>query len=153
MTTLPFSQDVFVDTNILYYADTPTDPLGAQAILRLEELNDRQNRLLISPQVLREYANVCFRNALYHRMDMAAVIEAVAHNLACFQRDFTVLYENETSVRLWRESLPLLSSSKDVFDFDLAATMQANGVSYVLTHNTSDFAPFAEWLTCIPLLG
>jgi len=130
-----------------------TDPLGAQAVLRLEELNARQNRLLISPQVLREYANVCFCNALYHRMDMAEIIEAVAHNLNCFQRDFTVLYENETSVRLWLDSLPLLTSSKDVFDFDLAATMQANGISYVLTHNTSDFVPFVGWLTCIPLLG
>ena len=153
MTTLPFSQDVFVDTNILYYADTPTDPLGAQAILRLQELNARQNRLFISPQVLREYANVCFRNALYHKMEMIAVIEAVAHNLACFQRDFAMLYENEASINFWRESLPLLSSSKDVFDFDIAATMQTHGVSYILTHNTSDFAPFASWLTCIPLWG
>lgn len=153
MTTLPFSQDVFVDTNILYYADTPTDPLGAQAVLRLQELTDRQNQLFISPQVLREYANVCFRNALYHRMDMVPVIEAVAHNLECFQRDFTVIYESETSVRFWRESLASLTSSKDVFDFDLAATMQANGIAHVLTHNTSDFAPFARWLTCVPLFG
>jgi predicted nucleic acid-binding protein len=151
MTTLPFNDQVFVDTNILYYADTPTDPLGKQALLRLQTLNDQNNRLFISPQVLREYANVCFRNALYHRMDMKTVIETVTHNLACFHRDFIVLYENETCVRLWLESLSLLSSSKDIFDFDLVATMQAYGISYVLTHNTNDFAPFSSWLKCISL--
>jgi hypothetical protein len=85
-------------------------------------------------------------------MDMAKVIPAVVHNLNCFQRDFTMLYEDETAVRNWINSLSILTSSKDVFDFDLAATMSANDIAYVLTHNTSDFKPFSDWLTCIPLL-
>lgn len=52
----------------------------------------------------------------------------------------------------WKESLRALRSSKDIFDFDLVASMRTNEITYVLTHNVSDFAAFSDWLKCIPLI-
>jgi predicted nucleic acid-binding protein len=49
---------IFVDTNILFYANNPTDPFGSQAITRVNELADHDNELIISTQVIREYTAV-----------------------------------------------------------------------------------------------
>ena len=40
---------------------------------------------------------------------------------------------------------------KQVHDANIVATMQAHGISRLLTHNTADFARFAQWITVLPL--
>ena len=34
---------------------------------------------------------------------------------------------------------------------NIVGTMQAHGISHLLTHNTADFAHFAQWITVVPL--
>jgi predicted nucleic acid-binding protein len=49
-----FNTKIFVDTNILYYANNPNDAFGAQAVARLDELASNNNELIISTQIIRD---------------------------------------------------------------------------------------------------
>jgi predicted nucleic acid-binding protein len=122
---------VFVDTNILFYANDPTLAFGAQAISRINELASLNNELIVSSQVLREYALVTLRNAVYHKIDLPSSIAAVSRNIARFQRDFEVLHDTPEVVQNWLTLLPALPTSKDVFDFNIAATLQTYGIANI----------------------
>ena len=143
---------VFVDTNILFYASNPVDEFGLLAVNKLNELIDANNELLISGQVIREYAVVTFRNALYHKLSMKDTIEKVLANITTFRNNFTTLHESENSLDNWVGLVPKLTTSKDVFDFNIAALLKDEGIGYVFTHNVRDFEKFNDWLTIVPLI-
>ena len=143
---------VFVDTNILFYANDPSSVFGEQAIARINELASLNNEMIISSQIIREYAAATLRNAVYHKLDLKASTEAVLRNIARFQRDFEVLYDGPQILQNWAALLPLLTTGKDVFDFNIAATLKANGIQNILTHNEKDFVKFDSWLNVLPLM-
>jgi predicted nucleic acid-binding protein len=144
---------VFVDTNILYYANDPTSSFGAQAIARINELASLNNELIISSQVIREYAAVTLRNAVYHKLDLPNSVSTVLRNIGRFQRDFEVLYDDALVFQNWSLLLPALTTGKDVFDFNIAATLQTHSIQNILTHNEKDFTKFSSWLTVLPLIA
>ena len=144
---------IFIDTNILFYANNPADAFGAQAINRINELAEADNELIISTQVIREYSVVTLRNAQYHKLPMNASIRTVLNNIEIFRNDITVISENENTLDNWLALLPQLTTSKDVFDFNIAATLQSENIRHILTHNTSDFNKFSTWLTVLPLIS
>lgn len=106
---------VFIDTNILYYANNPLESFGKQAITRMQELVDTNNTLAISTQVIREYAHATLRNAIYHKLDLPANIHAVIQNINIFQRDFTVLEDSSEVLDNWISLLPLLTTRIKIF--------------------------------------
>ncbi len=142
---------VFVDTNILYYANEPLTSFGEQAIGRMKELVVEGHRLALSTQIIREYANSTLRNAIYHKLSLKQSIEDVLYNIVQFHEDFEIFHENEEVLPNWLHLFPLLTTHKDVFDFNIAATLQAHGIRHILTHNTNDFFKFSDWLTILPL--
>lgn len=142
---------IFVDTNILCYANTTHSEFGGQARSRMKELVEGNNTLAISTQIIKEYANVTLRDVIYKKLDLQENIAIVRRNIARFIRDFEVIFENEPTVISWLNLLPALTTNKDVFDFNIAATLQAHGIHHILTHNTNDFSKFSEWLTILPL--
>ncbi|GEM_PF-1176971 len=135
-------QQVFVDTNILYYATNPADPFGTQALARMKDLLSDENMLIISGQILREYANVSIREASKDGKPMTEAIADALHNIQIFMRDFVVLHDNIEVLLQWLKLLPSLLTPKDVFDCNIAATMETNGIRHILTHNVSDFNRF-----------
>ncbi len=141
---------VFIDTNILFYANDPASVFGAQAIARINEFASLNNEMVISGQTIREYAAVTLRNTVYHKLDLQASIAVVLRNIARFQRDFEVLHDSPDVLQNWLSFLPLLKTGKDVFDFNITATLKANGIHNILTHNEKDFAIFGNWLTVLP---
>ena len=42
-------------------------------------------------------------------------------------------------------------AGKQVHDANIVATMQAHGITHLLTHNTADFTRFAHLITVVPL--
>ncbi len=124
---------------------------GKQAIARTQELITAGNELVISTQVLREYAHATLRHALYLKLDLPTSIAAVLQNITIFQRDFTVLYDSSELMKNWLALLPSLTTHKAVFDFNIAATLQAHGITHILTHISSDFGKFKNWLTILSL--
>lgn len=143
---------VFVDTNILFYANDPASAFGLQALSRINELASLNNEMIISSQVIREYALATLRNAVYHKLDLQSSIASVTRNIARFQRDFEVLYDGPEVIENWLALLPMLTTSKDVFDFNIAATLEVHGIEHILTHNERDFVKFSDWLTVLPLI-
>ena len=150
MTTVSNAR-VFLDTNILFYTNNPSEAFGQQALSRLNEMVAQNNELVISTQIIREYANATLRHAIYQKIDLPASIGIVQRNITRFQRDFEVLHESPLVLQHWLILLPSLTTSKDVYDFNIAATMQSAGISHLLTHNVSDFVKFSAWLTVLPL--
>lgn len=143
---------IFVDTNILFYANNPADAFGLQAIARINELSKADNELIISTQVIREYTAVTLRNAQHHKIPMNNAVGTVLNNVAIFRRDFTVVGEKSDTLDKWLSLLPQITTSRDVFDFNIAATLQSEKISHILTHNVSDFNKFSSWLTVLPLI-
>jgi predicted nucleic acid-binding protein len=98
---------VFVDTNILFYANDPSSIFGEQALARINELASLNNEMIISRQVIREYAAATLRNAVYHKLDLKGSTDAVLRNIARFQRDFVVLFDDPQILQNWATLLPL----------------------------------------------
>ncbi len=143
---------IFIDTNILFYANNPADPFGAQAIARINELADCDNELIISTQVVREYTAVSLRTAQRNNLPIQETVQSVLNNVAAFRRDFTVINETNDTLGNWLSLLPQITTSRDVFDFNIAATLQSAGINHILTHNVSDFKKFSNWLNVLPLV-
>lgn len=43
------------------------------------------------------------------------------------------------------------TGGKQIHDANIVATMQAYGITHLLTHNVSDFARFSHYITIVPL--
>ena len=145
------NEKIFIDTNILFYANNPTLPFGIQARFRINELAELNNNLIISTQIIKEYASVTLRNVIYNKLDLNKGINDLIENVKQFHIDFEIVHDNEMVLRHWLGLLPLLKSGKDVFDFNIAATLKSNNIHYLFTNNISDFKKFDDWLTIIPL--
>lgn len=123
-----------------------------QAIARINELADSNNELIISTQVIREYASVTLRNAQYHKLPLESTVKSVLSNITIFRNDFIVISETDDTLDQWLALFPQITTSKDVFDFNIAALMKSESITYILTHNVSDFTKFSSWLTVLPLM-
>ena len=49
-----------------------------------------------------------------------------------------------------RREFPVPVTGADIFDLQLIATMQANGIDRICTFNTDDFAAFPELAVVLP---
>lgn len=143
---------VFIDTNILFYANDPNTVFGGNSIVRINELHQANNALFISTQTIKEYANITLRNAVYHKLDLPSNVTIVSNNIYRFRRDFQVIHESKDVMDAWQMLLPRLTSYKDIFDFYIAATLKINQIPYILTHNVSDFTKFNDFITVLPLI-
>jgi predicted nucleic acid-binding protein len=143
---------IFLDTNILYYANNPADAFGSQAVARINQLVEADNTLIISTQIIREYTAVTLRNAQFHKLPFETALQTVLNNIAIFRREFIVVGEKKDNLDNWIALLPQITTSKDVFDFNIAATLRSEGIGHILTHNVSDFRKFSNWLTVLPLI-
>jgi predicted nucleic acid-binding protein len=75
-------------------------------------------------------------------------------DIRLFQTRFRVA---EDSLQVTERLLVLMEQvsigGKQVHDANIVATMQAYGISQLLTHNVVDFNHFSEFITVLPLVG
>jgi predicted nucleic acid-binding protein len=142
---------VFLDTNILVYASVAESPFHAAAMNALGALAQAGVELWISRQVLREYLATLTRPQAFTPPLPSALLTSAVRD---FQRRFRVAEDDpavtEALLRLL-EQLPV--GGRQVHDANIVATMQAYGVSRLLTANVPDFARFAHLITLVPLAG
>ena len=142
---------VFLDTNVLVYAQLTLAPLHNEAVARLQSLEDADTDFWVSRQILGEYVAVMSRPGL---VTGPVPIAALVADVRDFMSRFRVCDEGPA---VTAGLLALLSSipvaGKQVHDANVVATMQAYGIRRLLTHNTSDFARFAGLITVLPLVG
>lgn len=140
---------VFVDTNILVYANIATAPFHTVAEQKLHDLFSAGTELWISRQILREYLVTLTRPQIYAAPPPLSVLKT---QVIRFQTLMNVAEDNRT---ITDHLLDLLAAipigGKQVHDANIVATMQAYGIPKLLTHNTADFARFASVITLMPL--
>jgi toxin-antitoxin system PIN domain toxin len=137
-----------VDTNVLVYALDADAPQHAAARALLEAGRDPANTLYVTQQILGEfYAIVTNPRRVARPRPAAEAIAAISDLLAYVH----VLPAPARAVDLWLDLLrrhPVTGG--DVFDLQIVATMQANGVPRIYTFNTGDFGVFSELSVVTP---
>lgn len=142
-------EPVFVDTNVLVYANVISAPLRAAAQARLQSLIGAGVELWTSRQVLREYCAVLSRPQWFSVPVAAPAIDA---DLVRFEAAFRIAEDGPAIfLRLRALLLAIPVGGKQVHDANIVATMQAHGLRQLLTHNTSDFTRFVPAVSLLPL--
>ena len=141
---------LFVDANVLVYANVTSAPYYAVAQQALIDGRNAGIELVTSRQILREYAATVSRVQTFMAPVSAA---AVAADLERFQAEFTIV---EDSAAVMANLLNLLTTihlgGRQVHDANIVATMMAYGIPELLTHNTVDFTRFGHLITVVPLV-
>jgi predicted nucleic acid-binding protein len=134
----------FLDTNVLVYASVAESPFHVIALHTITELELNNVPLWISRQVIREYLATLIRP----RVGIPLV------ELANAVRSFEFRYQiAEEDPRVTAKLLALVEQglSRQIHDTNIVATMLTYGIQRIVTKNPSDFAPFAAFITVIPL--
>jgi predicted nucleic acid-binding protein len=142
------ANSVFVDTNVLVYANVASAPLHQEALEAIRVQRHDGATLWISRQVLREYLATISRSqtntGLVSRTTLTDQVRAFEHEfqiadeLSAVTNNLLALYE---TVNL---------GGKQVHDANIVATMQVYGIMHLLT---ADFVRFAGLITIIPLVA
>lgn len=140
---------VFLDTNILVYANVVSAPWHKETQARLNQLWDAGHPLWISRQVLREYLAVLTRPQTFSQPQPTAV---VAERARFFASQFQVAEESAlVTENLLTLATTLEVKGRQIHDANIVATMQAYGITHLLTHNGDDFKRYAHLITIMPL--
>jgi predicted nucleic acid-binding protein len=137
-----------VDANVLVYALDADAPQHAAARALIEAARDAPTTLFVTSQILCEFYSIVTnaRRALKPRSPSDA-LSAISGLLAFLH----VLPVPVHTVAGWLDLLrrhPVTGG--DVFDLQIVATMQANGVQTIYTFNTADFEVFTELSVVMP---
>ncbi len=140
---------VFIDTNILVYANLALSPFHVQATERLQALAEQGIELWISRQIFREYLAAMTRQSdLTGKIPVASLVADVQYFAHRFQLVEDGPQVTERLLTLMEE-IPI--GGKQVHDANIVATMLVYGIPQLLTNNTGDFARFSQLITVLPL--
>jgi len=149
MAILEDSKRIFVDTNILVFANVKTSSFHNSAKAKLIELTENDYELYISNQVIREYLSVLSRpDANGNKLSDSSLRE----DLVRLKTQYTVVFENEQTLN----NLQMLISEcptggKQIHDANIVATMLNYDLKYLLTHNVSDFKRFNKYISIVSI--
>jgi predicted nucleic acid-binding protein len=140
---------IFIDTNILVYANIPAYPLHQLALQIIQNLIDIEIELWLSCQVLREFIASVTRPQTYANLQH---IELVVERVQFFENQFRIAEDSpQVTARLLELLQQIPTGGRQVHNANIVATMLTAGVNQLLTHNTEDFERFAEFITVLPL--
>jgi predicted nucleic acid-binding protein len=143
------ANSVFLDTNILVYANVSESSFHEAALQKIQNLYDTEIELWVSRQVLREFIVTLTRpQSFTNPRPITTVIERVRF----FQTQFRVAEDSpEVTEKLLSlmEEIPI--GGKQVHDANIVATMLVYDIPQLLTHNTGDFTRFSNLITVLPL--
>ncbi len=133
---------LFVDTNILIYANVATAPFHEAALKALQDAHQTGRSLWASRQVLREFIAARTRPQTFAQPSTPdVVIERVRY----FEERFEIADDNAAvTERLLQLLADYKLGGKQVHDANVVATMQTYGIPALLTHNIKDFERFGE---------
>lgn len=141
---------IFIDTNVLIYANVVSAPYHQLAIETLQNLYTSELELWLSRQILREFIAVLTRPQTFSKVQPPDVI---VERIKSFQQVFHIA---EDSPQVTEKLLDLLQrisiGGRQVYDANIVATMLSVGVDRLLTHNVGDFERFTNLITIVPLV-
>lgn len=119
-----------VDTNILVYIADKKDQKHLAAFRWFEQAINEEEPYYVSLQNLREFAHVCLKKTNISNAQIAEWVEQ-------FSKFFNVLEDSKDDI------LYAVHISKEAqihfWDANIVATMERNGITRIITENTSDF--------------
>lgn len=139
------AEALFVDTNVLVYANWDAAPLHGHALSVITQYEAAQTPLVISRQILREYLATLMRPRV--GLPIATLITQITR----FEARCVVVEDEPAIFRTLLDFLAL-GASTHIFDTNIVATMQVAGVRRLLTNNPDHFQAFASHIEIIPLV-
>lgn len=140
---------IFIDTNVLTRATITSAPLHTEAQAALLRLRHEGRDLWISHQVIREYAANASRPQAYSQpIPAIQLLEQIRRFRATFRvaQDTTVVLDHLLTLI---HDVPM--GGKQLHDANIVATMLANGIRDLFTHNIIDFVRFSAYIVVVPL--
>jgi len=132
---------LFIDTNILVYANVIETPFHEQALAAINSAHEAGRTIWISRQVIREYLVTLTRPQVFENLPRATVLEQVDQFIERFQMADDTAAVTTQLVKLMGN---FKIGGKQVHDANIVATMLAYDVPCLLTHNIKDFQRFGE---------
>ena len=134
------AKPLFIDTNILIYANVANAPFHKQALNALTLVQQSERPLWISRQVLREFISARTRPQTFAKPSTPEiVIERVRYLTEQFQVADDTSLVTEQLIKLLKD---FNIGGKQVHDANIVATMLAYDIPCLLTHNIKDFQRF-----------
>lgn len=130
---------LFVDTNILVYANVIETPFHEQALAAIDAAYQANRTIWISRQVIREYLVTMTRPQTFENLPRTTVLEQIGQFTERFQVADDTAAVTERLLQLLAD-YPL--GGKQVHDANIVATLQAYAIPALLTHNVKDFERF-----------
>jgi predicted nucleic acid-binding protein len=147
----PAGDPVFVDTNVLVFANVKQASQHAAALAKLRSLRAAGSELWISCQVLREFLAVRSRADLFPEDSSAAML---VERICYFQSRFRVAAETaHVTKRLLALIQQTAVSGRQVHDANIVATMLVHDIHFLLTDNVGDFTRYSALITVLPLVA
>jgi predicted nucleic acid-binding protein len=136
------AKPLFIDTNILIYANVVTAPFHAQALDALKAAHRAGRPLWISRQVLREFIVARTRPQTFAQLATPAVIKERVRYL---EGHFHIADDTAAVTdRLIKLIGDFSVGGKQIHDANIVATLLAYDIPCLLTHNIKDFKRFDE---------
>ena len=139
-----------LDANVLAYAVNADTPQHAASRVLLDAANDPSVPLYVTSQILCELYSLITNP----RRVVVASSSAKALNIISSMLALPGLYVLPTPARAVAGWMKLLQrhpvTGGDIFDLQIVATMQANGVQRIYTFNGDDFRVFPELAVVTP---
>ena len=132
---------LFIDTNILVYANVVETPFHQQALAAINAAHEAGRMIWISRQVIREYLVTMTRPQVFENLPRATVLAQIDYFIERFQVADDTTAVSEQLVKLMRD---FQIGGKQVHDANIVATMLAYDIPCLLTHNVKDFEQLAE---------
>jgi predicted nucleic acid-binding protein len=127
------------DTNLFLRLAGRNDPRRQTVLQALRKLNSHNEILCYTPQVLSEFWNVCTR-PISARGGMGLSLAETERKVRLIERYFRLLPDSLDTFQVWRRLVIAHSVvGVEVHDAKLVASMNAYGITHLLTFNTGDF--------------
>lgn len=135
---------VLIDTSVLARLANSADTSHKAALLAVQTLHRRGERLHTTPQILIEFRNVATRPFELNGLGLSIpVTEAKA---AVFEQTFPIMPETQEIYPTWKSLVHAAGVvGKQVHDARLVAVCQVLGIEQILTFNTRHFMRFANF--------
>lgn len=136
------AEPLFVDTNVLIYANIVRAPFHEQALNALKLAHRSERPLWISRQVLREVIVILTRPQTFAQPSTPnVVIERIRYLEERFQVADDTAAVTRRLIELLRD---YRVGGKQIHDANIVATMLAYDIPCLLTHNEKDFDRFGK---------
>ena len=132
---------LFIDTNVLVYANVIETPLHQQALTTINTAYKEGRTIWISRQVLREYLVTMTRPQAFLNLPRETVLAQATQFIQRFEVANDTAAVTKQLIRLMGD---FQIGGKQIHDANIVATMLAYNIPCLLTHNGKDFKRFGE---------